>query len=122
MMRETIGAGIRRDGRWGGSVTSRPLPDDDSIGELSPTQRLVLADVWLGRAASERRVSDAFAVVRDALTTLGARDRAGHRDRYHANVARRRRAQLSGPREESPLHVTQTERASEGAVGAARRA
>ena len=48
---------IRPDGRWGGSVTSRPLPEDDSIGELSPLHRCMLADIWLGRAASERRVA-----------------------------------------------------------------
>lgn len=63
---------IRADGRWRGSVTSRPLPDDDTIDELSSAERLTLADVWLGRAASERRVSDAFAVVRAALDALGA--------------------------------------------------
>ena len=63
---------ISREGRWGGAVTSRPLPDDDTIAELSPLQRLTLADVWLGRAASERRVSDSFVIVRDALVSLGA--------------------------------------------------
>jgi hypothetical protein len=47
-------------------------PDDDSLAELSPMQRVTLADVWLGRAASERRVSDSFVVVRDALASLGA--------------------------------------------------
>ena len=65
---------IRPDGRWGGSVTSRPLPEDDSIGELSPLHRCMLADIWLGRAASERRVADSFVVVRDALVSLGAVD------------------------------------------------
>jgi hypothetical protein len=63
---------ISRRARWGGSVTSRPLPGDDSIAELSSMQRRTLAEVWLGRAASERRVSDAFVVVRDALVSLDA--------------------------------------------------
>ncbi len=63
---------IRRDGRWAGAITSRPLPDDATLDDLSPTQRLVLADVWRGRAASERRVSESFTVVRDALVSLDA--------------------------------------------------
>jgi hypothetical protein len=64
--------GISRDGRWHGAVTSRPLPEDDSIAELSSRERCMLADVWLGRAASERRVADSFVVVRDALASLDA--------------------------------------------------
>lgn len=63
---------IRRDGRWAGAVTSRPLPEDGTVADLSPTQRGVLADVWRGRAASERRVSESFTVVRDALVSLEA--------------------------------------------------
>lgn len=63
---------LRPEGRWSGSVTSRPLPADETIADLSPLQRCTLADVWLGRAASERRVADSFVVVRDALASLGA--------------------------------------------------
>ena len=63
---------VRRDGRWAGAITSRPLPDDATLDDLSLTQRLVLADVWRGRAASERRVSESFTVVRDALVSLDA--------------------------------------------------
>jgi hypothetical protein len=60
-------------GRWGGRLTRRPLPEDDAeIDALSDEQREQLVTVWLGRAASERRVADAFEVVRDALIRVGA--------------------------------------------------
>lgn len=60
-------------GRWNGRLTNRPLPrDDDSIAALTPFERTHLADVWLLRAAMERRVGDSFVVVRDALRRRGA--------------------------------------------------
>ncbi|MBS2011680.1 MAG: hypothetical protein JST00_02105 [Deltaproteobacteria bacterium] len=63
----------RRDGRWGGAITSRPLPPEDlTIDGLSADRRAIASQVWLARAASERRVSDAFAIVRDALVALDA--------------------------------------------------
>jgi hypothetical protein len=64
---------VRPDGRWEGRLTRRPLPEhDDSIDALSPDERAVLTEVWLGRAASERRVGEAFGVVERALVALGA--------------------------------------------------
>lgn len=58
-------------GRWAGRLTSRPLPEHDAeLERLSDAQRRELVDVWLGRAASERRVSDAFVVIRHALLEL----------------------------------------------------
>lgn len=55
-------------GRWGGRLTSRPLPEHDaSIEALAGADRQALAEIWLGRAANERRVSESFVVVRDAL-------------------------------------------------------
>ncbi|HEX6766906.1 MAG TPA: hypothetical protein VF103_15530 [Polyangiaceae bacterium] len=60
-------------GRWGGRLTKRPLPESDPLlDELSRDDRRALADVWLGRAAMERRVADAFAVIRDALRRRNA--------------------------------------------------
>lgn len=60
-------------GRWGGRLTARPLPTADAeIEALDAAQRAELVAVWLGRAASERRVADAFEVIRDALADLGA--------------------------------------------------
>lgn len=65
--------GIRPDGRWGGKLTSRPLPDEDEdIDRLAPEERAVISEIWSGRAVSERRVADAFVVVRDALGALEA--------------------------------------------------
>lgn len=44
---------IRRDGRWGGRVTSRPLLDGDStLDLLADEARRELAGVWLARAAT----------------------------------------------------------------------
>jgi hypothetical protein len=63
---------ISPHGRWGGRITSRALPDDPAIDALGPETRRVLADVWTARIASERRVADSFAVVRDALLDLDA--------------------------------------------------
>ena len=60
-------------GRWGGELTSRPLPlGDPSIETLSDDVREDLVTIWIGRAASERRVADAFEVIRDALVALEA--------------------------------------------------
>jgi hypothetical protein len=70
---ETPRTPIRPDGRWSGKLTSRPLPSEDpAIDALPANQRALLTEVWLGRAASERRVADSFGVVRDALTALAA--------------------------------------------------
>lgn len=66
---------LRPDGRWQGRLTSKPLPASDaSIEALSPTSREEVARHWLARSASERRVGEAFAVVRDALIAAGADD------------------------------------------------
>lgn len=55
-------------GRWSGRLTARPLPDGaQERSSLSPEARASLARHWLARCAAERRVSDAFEVVRRAL-------------------------------------------------------
>jgi len=60
-------------GRWGGRVTSKPLPlEDASIEALRAGERRRLADTWIWRAAMERRVADSFQVVRDALARRSA--------------------------------------------------
>ena len=62
-----------KSGRWGGRLTSRPLPeDDDTLAKLSDADRRCLVEVWLGRSATERRVGDAFEIIRDTLTELHA--------------------------------------------------
>ena len=87
--------GIRPDGRWGGQVTSRALPDDPSIALLSVEDRRTIAEVWIGRAASERRVATSFELIHDALAGLGAApellrlaDRAVDDEHRHAELCR----------------------------------
>lgn len=59
--------------RWAGRLTSRPFPEHDATLEsLTDTQRAQLAAVWLGRAASERRVADAFELIHRALESRGS--------------------------------------------------
>lgn len=60
-------------GRWGGRLTSRPLPDSDAtIDALSPEARDELVTIWTARAASELRVATSFAVVADDLRVVRA--------------------------------------------------
>jgi len=62
-------------GRWGGRLTSRPLPlEDAGLTELSAEERAVLSRIWLHRAAMERRVADSFEVIRGALERRRAPD------------------------------------------------
>jgi hypothetical protein len=87
---------IRADGRWGGRVTNRPLlHGDETLALLSDEDRAALSEVWLGRAATERRVADSFAVIRDALGELGSdsslvalADRAVDDEWRHAEICR----------------------------------
>jgi len=54
--------------RWAGRLTSRPLPEHDlALDALTARQREELSAIWLGRAASERRVADAFEMIHGAL-------------------------------------------------------
>lgn len=83
-------------GRWRGALTSRPLPEDESIEAMNASDRSAVADMWLARAASERRVGDAFVVVTDALTRLRADEslvalarRAVDDEMRHAELSRR---------------------------------
>jgi len=60
-------------GRWGGSVTSRPLPDaTDELAALDPALRHELAQIWWVQSATELRVAHSFAVVHEALMGLDA--------------------------------------------------
>jgi len=64
---------IRADGRWRGKLTNRPLLDGDAtVDALDDAARAELADVWLARSATERRVADSFELIRDALAELGS--------------------------------------------------
>lgn len=59
-------------GRWGGRLSSRPLPEGPVGGELDDAARAIVVEAWLGRSAAERRAGDSFAVIRDALTARRA--------------------------------------------------
>jgi hypothetical protein len=59
-------------GRWGGAVTSRPLPEGDLLSDTPTATRRELARIWLSQAATELRVAKSFALVHDALQKLGA--------------------------------------------------
>jgi hypothetical protein len=60
-------------GRYGGQLTRKPLPTDDpSIDALHPRERAALTEIWLRRAAMERRVADSFQVIHGCLTRRGA--------------------------------------------------
>ncbi len=60
-------------GRYGGRLTQRPLPEhDETIALLAPQDRERLAGIWIVRAAMERRVADSFEVIRQALVRRGA--------------------------------------------------
>ncbi|HWA70728.1 MAG TPA: ferritin-like domain-containing protein [Polyangiaceae bacterium] len=96
------------DGRWKGRLTSRPLPEfDPEIEALTRDQRAELVAVWLGRSASERRVADAFLVVRQALVDAGSAEsliglatRAIDDEYRHAELARVVAERFAG----KPLH------------------
>jgi hypothetical protein len=60
-------------GRWGGRLTQRPLPESDpELEALSAANRERLAQIWLYRAATERRVADSFEVIEGSLRRRGA--------------------------------------------------
>ncbi len=60
-------------GRWAGRLTSRPLADvDETIDALTKEERAACVVEWLGRAAAERRASDAFQVIESALASVDA--------------------------------------------------
>lgn len=61
------------DGRWGGALTKRPLPDaTDEIGVLSLERRTTLARIWFTQAATEARVASSFEIVHGSLVALRA--------------------------------------------------
>ncbi|HWA71403.1 MAG TPA: hypothetical protein VG937_03695 [Polyangiaceae bacterium] len=104
----------RSEVRWAGRLTSRPLPErDPELDALEPEQRSQLSAVWLARAASERRVADAFEVVRDALEDLGSEPRlqalaarAVDDEHRHAELARRVASRFAGRELEAPPRLT----------------
>jgi hypothetical protein len=93
-----------KHGRWGGRLTRRPLPEEDALLDvLCPSDRRVLADTWIARAAMERRVADSFEVIRGALIRRSSPqklvDLAGRAidDEYrHAEISRAVASRFAG--------------------------
>jgi len=62
---------ISREGRWGGRLTSRPLPQRDaSIEALKDAERDAIVASWLFRSAAERRAAEVFEVIVGAAREL----------------------------------------------------
>jgi hypothetical protein len=101
---------IRADGRWSGRLTQRPLLDGDaSVERLDDASRALISKVWLARAATERRVADSFALIRDALTELRAdsaitklAERAIDDEFRHAEICRLIASRFAGRELEAP--------------------
>lgn len=101
-------------GRWGGRLTGRPLPENDAeIDRLSDAQRGELVAVWVGRAASERRVADAFEVIHADLLELDAdaglvalAARAVDDEHRHAELSRVVASRFAGREIEPPERLT----------------
>ena len=105
------------DGRWGGRLASRALPEHDaSLDALDEAVRKACVVHWLGRAMAERRASDAFVVITDDLRKLQADPalidlsrRAIDDELRHAEICRLVAARYAGtdvqPPRELPLEV-----------------
>ncbi len=60
-------------GRWGGAITSRPLPETDpEIGTMALAAREEMGRIWLSQAATEARVARSFTLIHASLRELGA--------------------------------------------------
>ena len=102
------------NGRWGGQLTSRPLPlDDREIDELPDTTRERLAGVWHARSASERRVADAFELIAEHVHALSRSSelrllsrRAVDDELRHAELALVVASRFAGRRLEPPPRLT----------------
>lgn len=110
------------DGRWGGRLTQKPLPDHDpSIDALPPEARKRLAGIWLSRAAMERRVADSFTVISRALkrrsapeTLIALAERAIDDEHRHAELSRVVASRFAGRELPSPARLELTVPAHQG--------
>lgn len=86
---------IAHDGRWGGRLTGRPLPDDPAPDDLLPSLRDEVSRGWRERSAAELQTSAIMSVVHEdvvalqpggSLAKLAAR--AVDDERRHAEICR----------------------------------
>lgn len=109
--------------RWAGRLTSRPLPTHDrALEALTDEQRAELVAVWLSRAASERRVADAFQVIHRALESVHSdaslralAARAVDDEHRHAELCRVVASRCAGRELEPPARLTLVEPEHQGA-------
>ena len=109
--------------RWGGRLTSRPLPErDPALEALTDEQRAQLVAVWIGRAASERRVADAFETIHGALQSArtdsslrGLAARAVDDELRHAELCRVVASRYAGRELDPPAPLTLVVPAHRGA-------
>ena len=100
--------------RWSGRLTSRALPEHDpALATLTDQQRAQLVAVWLSRAASERRVADAFEVIHGALISarsdpvlIALAARAVDDEHRHAELCRVVATRCAGRELEPPARLT----------------
>jgi|CZKU01.1.fsa_nt_gi hypothetical protein len=115
---------VAGDGRWGGRVTRRPLPDDPALDTLSPSLRDTVSRGWFERAAAELQTSAIMAVVCQDVVALrpgseAARlaARAVDDERRHAEICRQVASRYAGTDlalpVESPVVVPRYDGASE---------
>lgn len=115
-------------GRWGGRLTQHPLPDEDpSIDALSWADRTRLAQIWLTRAAMERRVGDSFEVIHAALLRRGAAtdlvdvaERAVDDELRHTELSRLVASRFAGKELPTPARLALEVPAHKGASEALR--
>lgn len=111
------------DGRWGGRLTQKPLPEhDETIERLSAQHRQRLADIWLVRAAMERRVADSFEVIHGALVRrnasadlVGLAKRAIDDEYRHTELSRAVASRFAGKELEAPARLALEPPAHRGA-------
>jgi hypothetical protein len=94
---------VAGEGRWGGRVTNRPLPDDLALDTLSPALRDTVSRGWCQRAAAELQTSAIMSVVCQDVVALqpgshAARlvARAVDDERRHAEICRQVASRYAG--------------------------
>ena len=123
-------------GRWGGKLTSRPLPELHAACEapspLTQEDRRTIVTVWLGRAAAERRAADSFVVIHRALVEhegaspardelISMAERAIDDELRHAEICRVVASRYAGEELPTPPRLSLDVPRHEGASAALRR-
>ena len=94
---------VAGEGRWGGRLTGRPLPDDLALDNLAPALRNTVSRGWYQRAVAELQTSAIMSVVCQDVVALqpgshAARlaTRAVDDERRHAEIYRQVASRYAG--------------------------